>query len=86
MNPRPEKILEIAEQIWPLLANQDPVLQSAVLAELLSLLLAGYWIPGDHAQTANLRESILKIHCRLVRELVQVNSEMMGTDTYGNPA
>jgi hypothetical protein len=79
-----EQMLEIAEQIKPLLAARSPVLQSAVLAELLSLLLAAHWIPGNRAETVSMRKTILEMHCRLVWELVEVNSKIMGTD--GDPA
>jgi hypothetical protein len=73
--------LAIVEQIKPLLAGREPVLQSAVLAELLSLLLAGHWIPGEPAQTATMRRTILETHCTLVWELTEVNAKIMGTDT-----
>jgi hypothetical protein len=80
MENSPAKVLEIAEQIKPLLAGRGPVLQSAVLAELLSIVLASHWIPGERAHTESLRKTILEIHCRLVWELVEVNSKTMGTD------
>jgi hypothetical protein len=73
--------LEIAERIKPLLAGREPVLQSAILAELLSILLAGHWIPGEPEETATLRRTILATHCTLVLELTEVNAKIMGTDT-----
>jgi hypothetical protein len=74
-----KEALAIVEKIKPLLAGHPPVIQSAVLAELLSILLAGHWIPGDPAQTQQLRDSILTEHCALVRQLTVVNSTILGT-------
>jgi hypothetical protein len=72
--------LEIVEQIRPLLAGREPVVQSAVLAELLSLLLAGHWIPGEPNQTEIFRRELLSVHSKLVWELIKVNAAIMGTD------
>ena len=75
------EVLQIVEQIKPLLAGHPPVVQSAVLAELLGLLLAGHWIPGEPAQNTFVRRSLLATHCSLAWELCEVNAKMMGTDT-----
>jgi len=74
------EIEEIAEQIKPFLAGYEPMVKSAVLAELLSLLLAGFVVPGERKQTERLRERVLEAHCELVRALTKVNAEMLGTD------
>jgi hypothetical protein len=75
-----EETLEIAAQIKPLLAGREPILQSSVLAELLSLLLAGHWIPGEPKQTEIMRRKILSVHSDLVWKLAKANAAIMGTD------
>ena len=75
-----KEVLEIVELVKPILAGKDVQVQGAVLAELLSLHLAGHWIPGDQQQTRELRESLLMTHCAFVQELIKVNAEMLGTN------
>jgi hypothetical protein len=71
-----EEVLVLADRIKPILANHRPEVQSAVLAELLSIWLAGHFIPGDENETQALREELLTNHCALVRELTKVNAEI----------
>jgi hypothetical protein len=68
-----EEVLKIAALIKPLLAGKEPQVQSAVLAELLSIWLAGHFVEGDAEQTRELRSELLANHCMLVRQLVMVN-------------
>jgi hypothetical protein len=75
------EVLKVVELVKPLLAGKDPHVQGAVLAELLSLHLAGYWIKGDQQQTRELRDSLLMAHCAIVRGLTEVNAEILGTDS-----
>jgi hypothetical protein len=51
-----------------------------VLAELLSLWLAGHWIPGEVEETREVREEMLGMHVEMVRKLVEVNAKILGTD------
>jgi hypothetical protein len=52
----------IVDAIKPLLAGKSPMIQSSVLADLLSIWLAGI--------RPDLREELLQGHIRLVRELI----------------
>jgi hypothetical protein len=54
--------IAISKTIQPLLAGHPPEIQGAVLADLLSL-----WIAGHHPA---LREEALEQHIKAVRELV----------------
>lgn len=56
--------------IKPLLAGHHPRVQSAVLADLLAMWLAGHL---DHA----VREEVLAEHIELVRKLVPVNEAII---------
>jgi hypothetical protein len=74
-----EEVMEVAESIKPLLAGKEPQVQSAVLAELLSIWLAGFYIPLEPEETRKLRAELLERHVALVRDLLLVNSREMGT-------
>lgn len=64
-------VQELSLAIRPLLAGKPPEMQSAVLADLLSL-----WIAGHHPE---LREQMFRDHIALVRELVpESEKEMFG--------
>jgi hypothetical protein len=69
-----EEVLALADRIKPILANRRPEVQSAVLAELLSIWLAGHHVAGDEKETQALREELLTNHCALVRKLTKVNA------------
>jgi hypothetical protein len=58
----------IANRIKPLLAGHRPEIQSAVLADLLSMWLAGHYLMGSAAI-----ETVLKHHIGLVRKLLPHN-------------
>lgn len=71
MPPPDQKLVgEIVERIRPLLAGHHPAVQSAVVADLLAMWLAGH----EH----DIREALLDSHLGLVRELVPVNVAAMG--------
>jgi hypothetical protein len=74
-----QEILELVEKIKPLLAHNDPQVQSAALAELLSIWLVGFHIPDDPEATEQLRAELLARHCKLVRELTAVNAKIRWT-------
>jgi hypothetical protein len=71
-----QETLELVERIKPLLAHNKPQVQSAALAELLSIWLAGFHVPDDPEATEQLRAELLERHCELVRELTAVNAKM----------
>jgi hypothetical protein len=87
--PRPQDVLKLAERlkpplrehIEPLLAGQDPPLQSVALAELLSIWLAGHVVRGDPDATRTMRAELLADFCFAVRQLTDVNAEAMGTES-----
>lgn len=78
-----QEAMAIAAAVKPLLAGKPPTVQGAVLAELLSLWLAGHVVPGDPAATAALRADLLARHCRVVRDLVPENARLIGTNASG---
>ncbi len=63
------QIEAIVEQIKPILGGLHPGLQGAVLAELLAMWLAGH--------VAEVRESLLDVHVRTVRELIPPNAAIL---------
>jgi hypothetical protein len=68
----------VSKQIQPLLKGRAPNVQSGVLADLLSLWLAGHWPPEA-------REELLGDFVELVRDLVpESEKELFGPD--GHPA
>lgn len=67
----------ISKRIQPMLKGRPSHVQSAVLADLLSLWLAGHWPP-------ELRDVLLDDFVKLVRDLVQHSErEIFGPD--GHP-
>lgn len=72
-------IMSIADTIRPLLAGHSPEVQSAVLADLLAMWLAGHHVDGDEEATRTMRAELLAVHCFMVRQLTSVNAKIMGT-------
>ncbi len=68
MNADFQAVQELAERIKPLLAGRSPEIQSAVLAELLSLWLAGHYLMGPATI-----ERLLELHIDLVRKFLPEN-------------
>jgi hypothetical protein len=64
-----DQVLAIAGEIKPLLAGKDPSVQGAVLAELLSLWLAG------HPSLA--REALIETHVDHVRLLIPLSEKIL---------
>jgi hypothetical protein len=62
----------LVEAIRPILADKPPQIQGAVLADLLSMWLAGHG-PGGGDAAAQMRELLLAEHVELVRKLVPLN-------------
>jgi len=63
----------IVNAISPLLRGFPPEIQGAVLADLVSMWLAGHMGPG----APELREELLAGHIELVRELIPVNEKII---------
>ena len=74
--PTPDEVLAVAERIKPILANHHPTLQGAVLAELLSIWIAGH-VADTSANSAKLRREMLKMHVEQVRKLIPVNAKII---------
>lgn len=65
------EVLVLVRLIKPLLAGHPPEIQSAVLADLLSL-----WVAGHHP---SLRDMVLREHVKLVEDLVpESDKELFG--------
>ena len=62
----------LVEAIRPLLAGNPSPIQSAALADLLAIWLAGHFA-GDAYATAIVREELLAAHIAVVRQLIPVN-------------
>jgi hypothetical protein len=60
----------LVEAIRPILAGQPVDVQGAVLLELLAMFIAGH--------APDLREEILALHIKVVRELVPVVEQELG--------
>lgn len=71
-----DEIFALVNEICPILAGKPPVRQGAVLAELVSTWLAGYYSPDlpdfDRELTDKLREHMIKIWLETVRKLIPI--------------
>jgi hypothetical protein len=74
--PTPEEVLAVAERIKPILAHHHPTLQGAVLAELLSIWIAGH-VADTKGNTRKLRKEVLNMHVEQVRKLIPINAKMI---------
>lgn len=73
------EIRNAVERIKPHLAGRSPEVQGAILAELLSIWLAGHQVEGDSDATRKLRGEVLAVHLVGVEQLVPVNAKILGT-------
>jgi hypothetical protein len=72
------EVEQISRRIQPMLKGRPAYVQSGILADLLSLWLAGHWPP-------EVREELLKLFIELVRDLVpESEKELFGPA--GHPA
>lgn len=69
---------DLVAQIKPLLAGRHPEVVSAVLADLVSIWLAGHVAPDSKAATESHRRELLTLFFGLVTELVPINARRMG--------
>ena len=60
----------LVDRIAPILAGSDAELQGAVLADLTAIWIAGHRTPGDRADGDCMREELIELHSKHVRELV----------------
>lgn len=71
---RVEQILAVADRIKPMLHGLGPDVQGAVLCELLS-----YWVAGHEPK---MRKPVLKHFLSVLRELVEVNEQILFGDLW----
>ena len=67
-----DEALAIVERIRPILAGRGPEIQGAVMVELLSMYLAGYYMAGQAGIDLVLDHTI-----KTVRQMVPVNVEIL---------
>jgi hypothetical protein len=77
-----KQALKLANRMKSMLAGRAPELVGATLAELLSTMLAGYFVYAadgkpDIIETQRLRETLLTEHIKAVRELIPVNEAII---------
>jgi hypothetical protein len=71
------KSQEICAKIAPLLANNEPEVQSAALADLTAMWLAGHFVNNDRAGTHKLRQLLLHEHIKLIQQLIPLNEQKL---------
>ena len=59
----------LVDRVKRILADQDPELQGAVLADMTAIWLAGHRVVGDRAEGDLFRDDVLRLHAKHVREL-----------------
>lgn len=72
-----EEIRSAVARIKPLLAHRAPVVQGAILANLVAIWLAGHQVEGDAQATHKLRARLLALHLSAVEELTAANAELL---------
>lgn len=68
------EVMELVEQIKPILAGKHPSIQGAALADCLAIWLAGYY-PKE------MRDNLLKMHLEHVAELVELLPVILDHET-----
>jgi hypothetical protein len=68
---------EICAKIAPLLANNAPEVQSAALADLTAMWLAGHFVNNNIAETRKLRQLLLHEHIKLIQQLIPLNEKKL---------
>lgn len=76
-------IAELSRKIQPLLRGQDPAVQGGVLADLLSIWLAGHIVPSDPEMTDKIRREVLELHVATVVELVPESEQQIFGGNFG---
>jgi hypothetical protein len=78
ITPETRGILQLSDKIARLFRGKDPATVSGTLANLTSIWLAGYVVPDDPDQTAQLRAEMLEHHLCLITELVHISARASG--------
>ena len=74
--PEATEVMRLVERIKPFFAGQQPEVVGAVLADLLSLYLAGH-VADNPVKTKALRDQTLRIHLKAVKALLPLNEDML---------
>jgi hypothetical protein len=69
-------VRELTIAIEPLLKGRGPFVQSAVLADLVAMWLAGH-IGQTPEQTAEIRDTMLALFVEAVRDMIPLNEQMI---------
>jgi len=82
MSKQSEEVLELTETLRPYLADREPAVVGAALANLVAILLAGHMVLDDAGEIARetteaVREDLLDLHIQTIRELVPVTEAEM---------
>lgn len=72
MDEAARESMRLAKQIYPLLAGRPPEVQGAVLADLLSMWLAGHYRGGEA-----LLERLLEHHVAAVKMILPVQIKIL---------
>ena len=73
-----EQVRSLVREISPLLAGKPQQVQGAVLADLLSMWLAGHFEATNAAKTTILRNDVLDMHIDMVRKLIPESAKQIG--------
>jgi hypothetical protein len=76
----PKEILELSNRIRPLLAGAGQQVQGGVLADLMSIWLAGHFVSGNREETLTLRIDLLKLWLDTLLELIRDSEQELGID------
>jgi hypothetical protein len=68
---------ELCNKIAPLLGGNDPAVQSAALADLTAMWIAGHFVHNNVAGTKELRQALLREHVKLIRQLIPLNEQKL---------
>jgi hypothetical protein len=75
----PDKLAAHSERlvaaIRPILAGQGSVTQGAVLAELVSMWVAGHFVPDSRIETEEMRKQMLELFMETTERLIRVAEE-----------
>jgi hypothetical protein len=78
ITPESRAIIRLSQKVARLFAGKDPAIVSGTLANLTSIWLAGFVVPDDPDQTADLRASLLEHHLCLITDLLEISSQASG--------
>jgi len=66
------RVQVIVDTMSALLGGEEPQVQGAVIGELLSILMLGYIVPDDPAETRRVRQGVFDATVKLAWKMVEV--------------